>query len=109
MLQKETYRHSYAVTARRGGAHPHFQCLLAGAVRGNGAIKAKHRTRSHPGHSNTGDATPHADYMYTLNLASPERRWSSVEPLYKAAQETFTLTTPGKDFVPPEKDPWRFW
>jgi len=67
VLQKETYRHSYAVTARRG------------------------------------------DYLYTLNLASPERRWASMEPLYKAAMETFTLATPGKDFVPPEKDPWRFW
>jgi hypothetical protein len=35
-LSKETYRHSYAVTAKRG------------------------------------------DYMYTLNLAAPERAWDSV-------------------------------
>jgi hypothetical protein len=32
-----------------------------------------------------------------------------MEPLYKAAQDTFTLAATGKDFVPPDKDPWRFW
>jgi len=67
VLQKETYRHSFAATAKRG------------------------------------------DYMYTLNLAAPERRWDTVEAGFKLAQESFTLATPGKDFVPPEKNPWRFW
>jgi len=66
-LNKETYRHSYAVTAKRG------------------------------------------DYMYTLNLAAPERAWDSLEASFKAAQESFTLVTPSKNFVPPESQPWRFW
>ena len=40
------------------------------------------------------------------------RDWTGLTQLeasFKAAQESFTLVTPSKDFVPPESQPWRFW
>jgi hypothetical protein len=101
VLQKETYRHSYAVTACRDGASPHMTA-------------PPHHHLTSPARDEELQLTScllplRAGYLYTLNLAAPERRWASMEPLYKAAQDTFTLAATGKDFVPPDKDPWRFW
>eukprot|EP00959_Pyramimonas_sp_CCMP1952_P297787 6229580-Pyramimonas_sp.AAC.1 len=49
------------------------------------------------------------DYLYTLNVAAPEKRWASVAAGFAETQQSFTLNNPTKAFVPPEKDPWRFW
>lgn len=52
------------------------------------------------------DGTP---YLYTLNLSCPQEKWAELEPGYRAAVASFTLATPGKDYVAPDQDPWRFF
>eukprot|EP00238_Polyblepharides_amylifera_P006308 CAMPEP_0196579430 /NCGR_PEP_ID=MMETSP1081-20130531/21992_1 /TAXON_ID=36882 /ORGANISM="Pyramimonas amylifera, Strain CCMP720" /LENGTH=311 /DNA_ID=CAMNT_0041899023 /DNA_START=69 /DNA_END=1004 /DNA_ORIENTATION=+ len=49
------------------------------------------------------------DYLYTLNITAPERRWEEVGDYFKQVQESFTLATPTKEFVSPDEAPWRFW
>lgn len=49
------------------------------------------------------------DYLYTLNVAAPEKRWASIADGFALAQQSFSLDEPSKSYVPPEKDPWRFW
>lgn len=49
------------------------------------------------------------EYLYTFNLAAQEKRWSTIADAYTEAQQSFTLSPPSRSFVPPEKDPWRFW
>lgn len=49
------------------------------------------------------------DYLYTLNMVAPETRWEEVGSAYAQAQASFRLMEPSKKFVPPEKDPWKFW
>eukprot|EP00240_Pyramimonas_obovata_P016138 CAMPEP_0118952772 /NCGR_PEP_ID=MMETSP1169-20130426/55419_1 /TAXON_ID=36882 /ORGANISM="Pyramimonas obovata, Strain CCMP722" /LENGTH=300 /DNA_ID=CAMNT_0006900099 /DNA_START=70 /DNA_END=972 /DNA_ORIENTATION=- len=49
------------------------------------------------------------DYLYTLNVAAPEKRWDSVAAGFVDVQQSFTLNDPANGYVPPEKDPWRFW
>eukprot|EP00242_Pyramimonas_sp_CCMP2087_P006485 CAMPEP_0198209920 /NCGR_PEP_ID=MMETSP1445-20131203/17814_1 /TAXON_ID=36898 /ORGANISM="Pyramimonas sp., Strain CCMP2087" /LENGTH=302 /DNA_ID=CAMNT_0043883835 /DNA_START=92 /DNA_END=1000 /DNA_ORIENTATION=- len=49
------------------------------------------------------------DYIYTFNLSASELRWSTVSAGFTEAQQSFTLSDPSSSFVPPEKNPWRFW
>ena len=48
-------------------------------------------------------------YLYTLSLASPERSWSDLEGPFRQATDSFSLLPPGRDYVSPERDPWRFF
>eukprot|EP00884_Botryococcus_braunii_P001097 jgi/Botrbrau1/10989/Bobra.0234s0014.1 len=52
------------------------------------------------------DGTP---YLYTLNLSCPDDIWPTLGPAYRDAVESFKLVPPTKEFVSPEKDPWRFF
>lgn len=52
------------------------------------------------------DGTP---YLYTLNLACPQELWDDLEPVFKHALATFQLTPTSSEYVPPDKDPWRFF
>lgn len=52
------------------------------------------------------DGTP---YLYTLNLACPQELWDDLQPLFKQAVDDFRLTATTSDYVPPDKDPWRFF
>lgn len=48
-------------------------------------------------------------YFYTLNLTAPEIYWEEVGYLLKRSAMSFRLLQPGRDFVPPYAQPWRFW
>ncbi|GAQ86869.1 hypothetical protein KFL_003170080 [Klebsormidium nitens] len=48
-------------------------------------------------------------YLYTLNISTPDVYWEDLEPVFRQAVESFRLLPPTKDYVPPWKDPWRFW
>lgn len=48
-------------------------------------------------------------FLYTLNLSCPEERWADLEEPFMKAVESFTLLTPGKEYIPPNQDPWKFF
>lgn len=48
-------------------------------------------------------------YFYTFNITAPGVYWDDVGPrLYESAL-SFRLLQPRRSFVPPDKQPWRFW
>ena len=48
-------------------------------------------------------------FLYTLNMAGPQERWADLEPGFRAGVASFTLPTPGPDYVAPDANPWRFF
>ena len=48
-------------------------------------------------------------YLYTLNLACPEREWADMQPVFAATVDSFELLTPSRRYVAPDKDPWLFF
>jgi len=48
-------------------------------------------------------------FLYTLNLACPQELWADIELGFKASVASFTLSEPGRDYVAPDQDPWRFF
>lgn len=48
-------------------------------------------------------------YLYTLNLSCPEERWEDLQEPFQKAVESFTLLPPGRDYIPPNQDPWKFF
>ena len=48
-------------------------------------------------------------YLYTLSLAAPESSWGVLGPLFEQSADSFRLLPPGREFVQPDKDPWRFF
>lgn len=48
-------------------------------------------------------------YLYTLNLSCPEERWEDLQEPFLKAVESFTLLPPGKGYIPPNQDPWKFF
>ena len=48
-------------------------------------------------------------FLYTLTLQCPEQRWSDLEGPFRYACTSFALRKPGRDFVDPEQEPWRFF
>lgn len=48
-------------------------------------------------------------YLYTLNLACPQDLWRALGPAFRVAADSFALTEPGRGYVPPDQDPWRFF
>ncbi len=70
--EKETYRHSRAVTVARPG--------LDGQT-----------------------------FLYTLNISCPQDKWDDLQEPFQKTVDSFTLIEPGKEYVPPNQDPWRFF
>ncbi|CAL8470782.1 g10324 [Coccomyxa elongata] len=48
-------------------------------------------------------------YLYTLTLSCPDEEWPQLGPLYAQAQQSFRLVDTTEEYVPPDKDPWRFF
>ena len=48
-------------------------------------------------------------YLYTLNLSCPQDLWARLGPAFQAAAASFVLPPPGKGYVPPDAQPWRFF
>ena len=48
-------------------------------------------------------------YLYTLSLACPEDSWPVLGPLFEQSVESFRLLPTGREYVPPDKDWWRFF
>ncbi|KAL9267393.1 PsbP domain-containing protein [Drosera capensis] len=48
-------------------------------------------------------------YLYTLNASTLSMQWDTMGPILKQTVDSFRLLPPTVDYVPPYKDPWRFW
>ncbi|GAB2233474.1 hypothetical protein Drorol1_Dr00002697 [Drosera rotundifolia] len=48
-------------------------------------------------------------YLYTLNASTLSMQWDTMGPILKQTVDSFHLLPPTDDYVPPFKDPWRFW
>ncbi|KAK9829939.1 hypothetical protein WJX72_008758 [[Myrmecia] bisecta] len=48
-------------------------------------------------------------YLYTVNMACPEELWPELEPMFQQAIASFRLTTPTREYVAPDEQPWRFF
>ncbi|GAB2284874.1 PsbP domain-containing protein 5, chloroplastic [Dionaea muscipula] len=48
-------------------------------------------------------------YLYTLNASTLSQQWDMMGPILKQTADSFRLLPPTDDYVPPYKDPWRFW
>ena len=48
-------------------------------------------------------------FLYTLNLSCPQDLWPRLGPAFEAAAASFELPPPGKGYVPPDSQPWRFF
>ncbi|KAL0910646.1 hypothetical protein M5K25_021648 [Dendrobium thyrsiflorum] len=48
-------------------------------------------------------------YLYSLNASTLSKKWESLGPFLKEAVASFRLLPPTENYVPPYKDPWRFW
>ncbi|KAI6676747.1 hypothetical protein NL676_037543 [Syzygium grande] len=48
-------------------------------------------------------------YLYTLNASTLSKQWTKMGPFLEKTVSSFRLIPPTENFVPPYKDPWRFW
>lgn len=48
-------------------------------------------------------------YLYTLNASTLSKQWDLMGPILKRTVDSFRLLPPTENYVPPYKDPWRFW
>eukprot|EP00890_Picochlorum_soloecismus_P004705 jgi/Picsp_1/5235/NSC_02598-R1_lumen targeted protein len=48
-------------------------------------------------------------FLYTLNASCPQDKWADLETEFQRMIESFTLLQPGREYVPPNQDPWRFF
>ncbi|CAI9771715.1 unnamed protein product [Fraxinus pennsylvanica] len=48
-------------------------------------------------------------YLYSLNASTLSKQWGKVGPLLEKTVASFHLLPPTENYVPPYKDPWRFW
>lgn len=48
-------------------------------------------------------------YLYTLNASTLSKQWDVMGPLLETTAASFRLLPPTDNYVPPFKDPWRFW
>ncbi|KAL8139225.1 hypothetical protein V2J09_005246 [Rumex salicifolius] len=48
-------------------------------------------------------------FLYTLNASTLSKQWDVMGPVLKKTVESFRLLPPTDNYVPPFKDPWRFW
>ncbi|CAK7353468.1 unnamed protein product [Dovyalis caffra] len=50
-----------------------------------------------------------AGYLYSLSASTLSKQWDKMGPYLKKTVASFRLLPPTQDYVPPYKDPWRFW
>ncbi|KNA03129.1 hypothetical protein SOVF_212140 isoform B [Spinacia oleracea] len=48
-------------------------------------------------------------FLYTLNASTLSKQWDVMGPILKRTANSFRLLPPTDSYVPPDKDPWRFW
>ncbi|WVZ69687.1 hypothetical protein U9M48_018435 [Paspalum notatum var. saurae] len=48
-------------------------------------------------------------YLYSLNASTLSKQWESMGPFLQRTVASFRLLPPTENYVPPYKDPWRFW
>ncbi|KAJ1284336.1 hypothetical protein BS78_03G196200 [Paspalum vaginatum] len=48
-------------------------------------------------------------YLYSLNASTLSKQWESMGPFLQKTVASFRLLPPTENYVPPYKDPWRFW
>lgn len=48
-------------------------------------------------------------YLYSLNASTLSKQWDAMGPYLRQTVASFRLLPPTDSYVPPFKDPWRFW
>ncbi|XP_071917511.1 psbP domain-containing protein 5, chloroplastic-like isoform X1 [Coffea arabica] len=48
-------------------------------------------------------------YLYSLSASTLSKQWNDMGPLLQKTVASFRLLPPTENYVPPYKDPWRFW
>lgn len=48
-------------------------------------------------------------YLYSLNASTLSKQWESMGPFLQKTVASFRLLPGTENYVPPYKDPWRFW
>ncbi|XVE63568.1 hypothetical protein DITRI_Ditri07aG0030800 [Diplodiscus trichospermus] len=48
-------------------------------------------------------------YLYSLSASTPSQQWTKMGPFLEQTVASFHLLPPTDNYVPPYKDPWRFW
>lgn len=48
-------------------------------------------------------------YLYSLNASTLSKQWDKMGPYLQKTVASFRLLPPTDNYVPPYKDPWRFW
>ncbi|XP_021825250.1 psbP domain-containing protein 5, chloroplastic [Prunus avium] len=48
-------------------------------------------------------------YLYSINASTLNKQWNIVGPILQKTIASFHLLPPTENYVPPYKDPWRFW
>jgi len=48
-------------------------------------------------------------FLYSLNASTLSKQWESMGPFLQMTVASFRLLPPTDSYVPPYKDPWRFW
>ncbi|KAK9141859.1 hypothetical protein Syun_011259 [Stephania yunnanensis] len=48
-------------------------------------------------------------YLYSLNASTLSKKWNLMGPFLLKTVDSFRLLPPTDNYVPPYKDPWRFW
>ncbi|XP_010541641.1 PREDICTED: psbP domain-containing protein 5, chloroplastic isoform X2 [Tarenaya hassleriana] len=48
-------------------------------------------------------------YLYTINASTLGKQWEKMGPFLERTVSSFRLLPPTDSYVPPYKDPWRFW
>nr|XP_043637708.1 psbP domain-containing protein 5, chloroplastic [Erigeron canadensis] len=48
-------------------------------------------------------------FLYSLNASTLNKQWDMMGPVLEKTVNSFRLLPPSANYVPPGKDPWRFW
>ncbi|KAH9799385.1 PsbP domain-containing protein 5 [Citrus sinensis] len=48
-------------------------------------------------------------YLYSISASTLGKQWDEMGPFLEKSVASFHLLPPTDDYVPPYKDPWRFW
>lgn len=48
-------------------------------------------------------------YLYSISASTLSPQWKKMGPLLEKTVSSFRLVSPTENYVPPYKDPWRFW
>nr|AFK49217.1 unknown [Lotus japonicus] len=48
-------------------------------------------------------------YLYSVSVSALSPQWKTMGPYLEKTVSSFRLISPTENYVPPYKDPWRFW